>query len=274
MPYVRRTVDCGSVKEVKKMFTTRVHTGGTKRAAHIGETSARQKAINERRAEEELRWQLNANYSCGDYHLVLHYYDKEITLEYAELTLNKFIRSLGSMMCARGDQWKLIACTETKRMTNVHHHVIIPQTDLAEIQKIWRKIVGGMGNVSLKPLDDRGQHGKLANYLMKETRRTMERYRELGRRVNRFKRSRGLEKPEVRYEIIMANSWAKEPRPRKGSYLYKFDDGETYRFGVSESGWAWQEYFEIYPATKAVRTQKRRPRNEHKQIVPRDTGQQ
>jgi hypothetical protein len=243
MPYIRRTVDCGRVKEIKKMFTTRVHGKGGRRAVQTGATSERQQLINERRAEDELRWLLNTNFGRGDFHLVLHYYDKQITLKRAEQTLKRFLRLLRK---ALGRSFKYIAATETKRMTNVHHHIILERVDLQLCQDIWEQVVEGQGNVSLKPLDSRGQHGKLAHYLMKETRSTMKRYKELGKRRNRFKKSRNLDKPEVRYEVVAANSWAKEPKPRKGSYLYKFDNGESYRAGISENGWAWQEYFEIY----------------------------
>lgn len=246
MPYVRREVRCGSVIEIRKMFTGRVHTKGAKRAAQTGTTSEMQKAINERRAEDELRWTLNANFQRGDFHAVFHYYDKDVTLEQAEKDLTKLLRLIRNYEKANGREFHFVACTETKRMTNIHHHVIMEKSDLQALQDLWEKVIGQNGNVSLKPLDRRGQHKKLAHYLMKETRKTMKRFREAGRKVNRFRKSRNLLKPEISYEVVQADYWVKEPKARKGSYLYKFDDGETTRSGVDQNGWPWQEYYEIY----------------------------
>ena len=228
------------------MFTGRIHTKGATRAAHTGTTSEAQKAINERRAEDQLRWDLNANFTRGDFHVVLHYYDKEITLERAEKDLTKWLGLVRRYMRSQGRPFRFIACTETKRMTNVHHHVIMERSDLEALQNLWDKVTGANGNVSLKPLDSRGQHAKLANYLMKETRSTMERFREMGRKVNRFRRSRNLKKPEIKYTVVRAESWTEDPKPRKGSYLYKFDSGETTRTGQDQNGWPWMEYYEIY----------------------------
>lgn len=100
--------------------------------------------------------------------------------------------------------------------------------------------------ISIKPLDRRGNHAKLARYLMKETRRTAERYREAGKRYKRFSCAKGMVQPEPVYHVIRAASWAKEPRPRKGYVLLKDDNGATCRSGVHEvNGWPWQEYFEL-----------------------------
>ena len=263
MPYVRREVQCGRVKEVRKMFTGRIHTKGARRSAQTGTTSEMQKAINERRAEDELRWILNTNFQRGDFHVVLHYYDKEVTLEQSEKDLTKFLRLLRNRKKARGESFRFVACTETKRMTNVHHHIIMEKSDLQELQDLWDKTIGPNGNVSLKPMDSRGQHAKLAHYLMKETRKTMERFREMGRKVNRFRKSRNLRRPKIHYEIVKADYWTETPKARKGSYLYKFDHGETTRTGIDRNGWPWQEYFEIYEEPDGSPKKPKRKEKQH-----------
>lgn len=58
------------------------------------ETSKRQERINERVAEEHLRWLIICNYHYGDFHLVLHYWCKTITLEQAERDRAAFFREL------------------------------------------------------------------------------------------------------------------------------------------------------------------------------------
>ena len=94
MPYVERTVVAGVIRETRKMYTGRVHTVGAERAKKTGSTSQAQAKVNDRKAEEVLRWRLNANFTAGDYHLVLHYYDNPQELEKAEKNLAIANRSL------------------------------------------------------------------------------------------------------------------------------------------------------------------------------------
>lgn len=59
--------------------------------------------------------------------------------------------------------------------------------------------------------------------------------------------SQNLEEPIITYTVCAAASWRKEPKPRKGAVLYKFDDGATCVSGYHEiSGYPYQEYFEIF----------------------------
>ncbi len=247
VPYVERIVEAGPIRETLKMFTGRVHTKGAARAKNHGKTSEAQAKVNERVAEERLRWKLDANFDPGDYHLALHYYSKGIGLEQGEKDRQEFLRLLRKEYRKRGVPWKYVACTETRWNTNTHHHIIIKAIDVAILTEVWERVVGqNNGSISIKPLDKRGNHAKMARYLMKETRRTAERYREVGKRYKRFSCAKGMVQPEPVYQVIRADNWAKEPRPRKGYVLLKDDNGATCRSGVHEvTGWPWQEYFEL-----------------------------
>ena len=81
MPYVHRMVQAGRTVEHRKMQSFRVHTKGVQRGPNKGTTTEKQARINERVAEEHLRWDLNANFDHRDLHAVLHYYDKDTTFE-------------------------------------------------------------------------------------------------------------------------------------------------------------------------------------------------
>lgn len=245
--YVKRTVIAGAVIETKKMYTSRVHTKGVRRQPKTKDTAKAQHAVNERKAEERLRWKLNANFAYGDLHLVLHYYDKAVTLEQAEADKRAFCRAMRAHFRKIGKAYKYVACTETKRMTNVHHHIIMPAIDLAVIQAVWERILGDrLGNVSVKPLDRRGNHAKLANYLIKETRKTMERCRAAGVRYKRFSCAQGMVQPEPVYDTVSARSWSNMPKPRKGYILLKDDNGDVLRTGIHElTGYPWAEYIEL-----------------------------
>lgn len=244
MAYTERTVTAGDIRETKKMYTTRVHSKGAARGKAVNRTKEAQARVNDRRAEENLRWILNANFKAGDLHVVLHYVDKPQELDKAEADKREFLRLLRREVKKLGKEWKYIACTETKRMTNIHHHVILPALPIELLQELWERVSGG--NLSLRPLDKRGNHGKLANYLMKETRRTVERWRERGVRYKRFSRAQGMEMPVIEYRTIHAGKWNKLPKARKGWQLWKDENGETVRTGWHEvSGWPWMEYTEI-----------------------------
>jgi len=228
------------------MQSSRIHTKGIKRDKNRAPTSANQKKVNERVTEEKMRWKLNANFGYKDLHAVLHYFDKERTLEQCREDLALFFKRLRRLCKAEGITLKYIAVTETKRMTNIHHHVVINRMDPEIIAEAWEGIEG-TGGISFRPMDKRGNHYKLAAYLMKESKATMERYREAGRRGKRYSTSQNLITPEPVYRIVSASSWRKDPKARKGAALYEFDDGSTQRSGWHEvSGYPYQEYFEIY----------------------------
>lgn len=246
MPYVHRTVIAGQVIEHRKMHSSRIHTKGIERSKNMGHTTLAQEKVNERIAEEKLRWKLNANFGYLDLHAVLHYFDKERSLDQCRDDLALFFKRLRRICKAKGITLKYIAVTETKRMTNIHHHVVINRMDAEIIAEAWEGIEG-TGGISFRLMDKRGNHAKLAAYLIKESKATMERYKEAGRSGKRYSSSQNLDSPVLRYETVQASTWRDEPKPHKGAVLYKFDDGKTARSGWHEvSGYPYQEYFEIF----------------------------
>ena len=167
MAYVHRVVKAGPCVEHKKMQSFRVHTKGVKRGPNTGHTTEKQERINERVAEEHLRWDINANFGHRDLHAVLHYYVKDSSFE--EVLENKaaFLRNLRKLCKKRGITFKAVVVIETKRMTNPHIHVIISRMDPEIITEAWENVPRGGGGISFKPMDRRGNHYKLAAYLMK-----------------------------------------------------------------------------------------------------------
>lgn len=250
MPYVERTVVAGRVRETRKMYTSRYNRSGERRQKKENPTPEKQQRVNERKAEEQLRWKLNANFGANDFHLVLHYTDKlkPVDPEAGEEHKKKFLRLLCKECRKQGIVWKYIACTEHKYKLNLHHHIVMPAMPVELIQQVWWKVVGeDGGNISIKPLDRRGNHGKLAAYLMKESRSMMEYWKAQGKRYKRFSCSKGLVCPEPEYRVVSANSWANEPKAKKGWILLKDDNGDVARCGYCElTGYAWQEYFELW----------------------------
>ena len=108
MAYVHRVVKAGPCVEHKKMQSYRVHTKGATRSPNSGHTSERQARINERAAEERLRWDINANFGHRDLHAVLHYYVKDSTFEEILADKAAFLRNLRTICKKRGITYKAV----------------------------------------------------------------------------------------------------------------------------------------------------------------------
>lgn len=93
---------------------------------------------------------------------------------------------------------------------SMHFHMVANGGVLPEeINKIW-----GHGRVGLRVLDDSGDYIKLAEYLIKQTRKT---YNDPEKAVfkKRWCSSRNLKKPEVETSIVKASSWRQYPKAPK-----------------------------------------------------------
>ena len=127
MAYVHRRVVAGQTVEHRKMQSYRVHTKGVKRGPNKGATTEKQAKINERVAEEHLRWDINANFKHKDLHAVLHYsfLDKPTTLRQILDDKAEFLKILRKLCRKHKVKPKVLVVIETKSMTNPHLHVII-----------------------------------------------------------------------------------------------------------------------------------------------------
>ena len=143
MPYVKRTVVAGDVIEVKKMYTARYGRRGS-RAAAVKATEEAQARVNERKLCEVLRWRIEANFRENDFHTVLHYNDKGQSLEKVYGDLRRFLDKLRREYKKRYQKpLKYIAVVETKRLTNPHIHLILPEMDIKIVTRIWKGIAKG-----------------------------------------------------------------------------------------------------------------------------------
>ena len=96
------------------------------------------------------------------------------------------------------------------------------------------------GRPHITPLDSSGNYAQLASYLIKETSRTFSKPGAATRK--RWTQSKGLKKPVVKYKIIPADKWVKEPRPKKGYYIPK----DSIVSGVDDfTGMPYQRYIMI-----------------------------
>lgn len=232
MPYIKKTVIAGKTIEVYKHFSSRYNKKGIPRASRANPTPEAVKKINEKNAEDKLRHLINTNFGHMDIHLVLTY-KKELRpdAEKGKRDLANFLRRLRRLYKKQGKELKYIAVTEYKNRA-IHHHLIINSIDMRDVVPLWDK-----GRARPTYLDETGQYGKLAAYLIKETAKTYK--TEKSASGKRWNSSKNLVKPIIKKEVIPANSWRDEPKPLKGYYI----DKDTVISGIHEiSGYMFQRY--------------------------------
>lgn len=220
MPYVKQTVYAGKTIEVHKYYSSRYgKKTSPNRRPHTDPTPDDVAQVNRQNAISRLRRLINANFGFGDIHAVFTYRREERPQSEAEAKkiYKKLMRDMKKAYAALGIEFKYIVVTEYENAA-IHHHVVLKNIDVSVLRSVWNH-----GKVLISVLDDTGQYGKLAEYLIKETDKTSKKKGALYKK--RWNASQNLKQPVVKREIIGAGSWRKEPKPIKGYRLWK-SDGE------------------------------------------------
>lgn len=216
MPYVKQTVYAGKTIEVHKYYSSRYgRQTSPNRRPHTEPTPDDVAEVNRQHAISKLRGLLNANFEFGDIHSVFTYRREERPedAEEAKKRYRKLMRDLKKAYAAHEIELKYIAVTEYEN-TAIHHHIVLKNIDIAVLRSCW-----AYGKVLISVLDDTGQYGKLAEYLIKETDKTSK--KKGGLYKKRWNASQNLTKPVIKREIVSAKSWKQEPKPVKGYRLWK-----------------------------------------------------
>ena len=233
--YIKKSIFAGITLEVEKTYTIKYISKKVTKSANINPTPENMKKVNERNAAKKLRWQTNTNFRSGDYHLILTYRPEERALnpEEARKDLKRFLEKLRSHYKKMGLELKYVAVAEYGKVS-MHFHLVVNGGILPEeINRIW-----GHGRVGLRVLDDSGDYIKLAAYLIKQTSKT---YNDPEKAVfrKRWCSSRNLKKPEIKPEIVKADSWRETPKVPQGYMLI----ADSVEYGVSEiTGYPYQYY--------------------------------
>lgn len=189
---------------------------------------------NDRIAVKKLTRLLNANFFPGDWHITLTY-DGEIPAEKeAKKELKNFLRRIEREYKKAGKVFKYIAVTEYKNH-RIHHHVVVSHIDSDIIIKQWKR-----GHVNFSPLNNTRNYRKLAEYLIKETSKTL---REPGNEVKqRWSASRNLIRPVVMRQSVQPKALYEEPKAFKG---YQIDPDTVCRFENPYTGIEHLEYMMV-----------------------------
>lgn len=244
--YIKKTWTAGRTVEVKKTYSARF---GKKlpRAGNILETSKAQERVNRQNAIDELRRILNENFKPGDWHAVFTY-PQEVppTKLQAKDALQLFLRRLRRVYRERLSELKYVHVTEYENK-RIHHHFILPNLPcgMRPVKRLWKAVVAELFYTVTErergeplhlrfpwsPLDDSGQYGALAEYLIKETDKTRKTSDAFSKR--RYCCSKNIVHPKPKIELISAKEWRKDPPERKGHYI---DKRESFNATSEENG--------------------------------------
>lgn len=228
MPYIKQTVRAGNVTEVYKYYSGRYKKKGVSPTPRKEKTSEKQALINQEHSLRNLRWLINANFTKNDIHLVLTYRrDKRPSLEDGLHILSNALKRFRRVYKKQGLEFKYIAVTEYHNKA-IHHHLIVNRIDVSLLQEKWP--FGALRPTFIYSED----LTQLAAYLIKETSKHLGD----GPINKRFSHSTNLKKPEIKKEIIKADSWMMIPKAPKG-WILVTDSVIDY---VNEFGYPSQQY--------------------------------
>ena len=204
---VREICVAGRTIDVTMKLTSGIHTSKRRQKKNI--TREKVQANNDRMAAKNLARLLNANFTAGDFHLVLTYKEAP-TKEQAKKDRANFIRKLKKTV----PDLKYVAITEWEH-TRIHHHLVISECSIDLIERLW----WDLGYIKVGFLDDSGEYSKRAEYLIKETTKTFRREDSCYKR--RYSCSANLIRPVVKREEITISDLFEDPEPIKGYYIPK-----------------------------------------------------
>ncbi|MFR3232816.1 MAG: hypothetical protein ACLTPL_14355 [Anaerostipes caccae] len=231
MPYIESVVKAGKTIEIQRYYSPRVHPKGCRREKRKKKTKESQHKVNIRKAIDKLRWTLNANFQGGDMHIRLSYAGIKPSLEEMKEHKRQFLRRMRREYRNRGKEFKFIHVFEIGKRGARHHHLVINSIESAIIRKCWEH-----GSVYTSILDDSGQYGDLASYLIKEiTEKRVEMQR-------RYSPSRNLVIPEPKKRIIMERKYFREkPKAKEGFYV----DKTSIFSGFTDAGYQFLKYIQV-----------------------------
>lgn len=234
MPYIKEVARAGKTIEIRKYYSARYGHHEPNGPKKKPTTEAAKRAFL-RKQETDLRRLMNTNFRDTVDALVTLEWKRgrgPETSEEIQKEVQKFIRRLRARYKAAGKELRYIYTIEVGPRGSRHVHMVVSSADLMELTECWNGIAP-----DVKALYTNGQYADIAKYFMKYALKTEETEgRKLGRRFNC---SHNLKKPVVRKTIVLASTFRKKIREKKGWYI----DKKSRRSGVSEmTGLAYLEY--------------------------------
>lgn len=260
MRQIKFIVTAGNTIEIEKIRRERNYQKGAERSPRKNPTSEKQKLVNERQAEKNLRRTMNSSFGNSDLYLTMMYIkepDKEyVTPEEMDEDMRKVLRKLRNLFKREGKklgkelQLRYVWVKAVGERSARHFHMVLsglphlPFKDIQDkIQAIWDSVYmqrhEKRSYINLQYL--RGDHyGKLAAYFIKQSKTT---FNTLGKTIGkRWNASRNLIRPKVQKVVIYGRrSFDAAPKVREGWYMdpdYTVSvDPEDSEYGFSYRAW-------------------------------------
>lgn len=230
--FIRETIVAGAT--IYTILKYSIHPGRGKRAQKCKPTREAVIKNNDRLAVMKLTMLLNGNFHPGDLHVTLTYADEKPSQKEAKREIKLFKERLGREYEKRGITYKWIETTEYDNH-RIHHHMVLTYIDPRVIERQWRR-----GHIRTSVLDRSRNYHKLAEYLVKETTKTM---RKPGNETKRrWNASRNLTRPIVKRETITPRVLREDPKAIKG---YEIDADSVRRFEHPFTGLEHIEYMMV-----------------------------
>lgn len=212
MPYIKKTVTAGGNIIIYKHFSFRY---GIKvpRGKKCGTTPPKQREVNRRIQADKKIWVFLENFKKGDFWIDLNYRQGERPddLETASCDIEKVLHKLARQLKSKGIRLTYMRMTERGELGGVHHHLIIKNNfDIGILNKLWMK-----GKVIADRVYSENLI-KLAEYFAKGRKETNEK---------KYSQSRNLIIPEPKVEVMTANRWREDIKPKKGYEIYNIFNG-------------------------------------------------
>lgn len=206
MKVVRETCIAGKVIDVTVRVPSGNHKG--KRAKRMCVTRETVQKNNDRITVKNLTRLLNAYANSSWYHDTLTYQTAPTVKEGMRI-FNNFIARLRRLMAKAGLELMWVAASE---YTNRLHHHFITNAPVEMVRKAWKD-----GLVLPRQLDEGPDYHRLAEYIVKETKKT---FREEDCPFKtRYSHSRNMKQPVPQVEYVGARVLFDDPEPRKGYYI-------------------------------------------------------
>lgn len=218
----KRIVNLGNgYAEVEEYYAARRGKKSCRRSP-FGSTARDQAIINERNAEDRLRWLITANFKQGDLHLSLTYRkDDRPTFEESKKRVREFNRLMRNYYKKQGKEYKYIWTTEKGKRGAIHHHFILEYMDLRITQSFWK-----WGKVIFNScLDKSESYGALAWYLIKGNRKAFNSCDYPS--YKRYNAAKCLKQPVITYKRLKAAVWRDFPKSCREYEVLKwtYDEG-------------------------------------------------
>ena len=216
--YERTRVFFRSSIEIEEKHTGRYGAPGMERAKRKKPTPEQMAKQNQWKKERDIRWLLKENFDEHDYWATLTYRkgERPVDMDQAKEQVQKFLRKMREQYRKKGSPFRYIAVIEVGSKGGMHCHIVMNRIEGGDVlvAKHWP-----YGHAAFSLLYLEGGFRKLANYIAKQA--------DTGKKW--YSRSRNLQKPKIKKEVMKRKTFTKKPYVPKGYYLEK----ESLYFGTN-----------------------------------------